>query len=161
MATTHQGHEQTTVSLILVKTMTYSRRISEKTFTNSIPGTQRTVRLPVRKEPIEVPTEGSYVTSLEEQVDSTLKFEDYVNNCVAELKRRKDSIAKQLHEQGLPRVIARNYGKGYKLSSRAVHSHYPEELVLLKEELKKAQKLAEDQGLTTRDTTIFAVRCSS
>ena len=141
--------------------MTYYRRTSEKTFTNAIPGTQKSVRLPVRKETTEVPSEGSYVTSLEEQVASTLKFEDYVNNLVAELKRRKDSIAKQLHEQGLSKVIARDYGKGYRLSSRAVHSHYPEEIVLLKEELKKAQKLAEDQGLTTRDTTIFAVRCSS
>ena len=161
MVITNQGYALTTVSLILVKTMTYSRSISEKTFATSIPGTQRTVRLPVRKEPIEVPIEGSYVTSLEEQAESTLKFEDYVNNLVAELKRRKDSIAKQLHEQGLPRVIARDYGKGYRLGSRIVHSHYPEELVLLKEELKKAQKLAEDQGLTTRDTTIFAARCSS
>ena len=161
MATTHQGHAQTTVSLILVKTMTYSRRISEKTFTNSIPGTQRTVRLPVRKETIEVPSEGSYVTSLEEQVASTLKFEDYANNMMEELKRRKDNLASQMHELGLKRVISRADGKGYRLGSRIVHSHYPEELVLLKEELKKAQKLAEDQGLTTRDTTIFAVRCSS
>ena len=141
--------------------MTYYRKATEKTFTSAIPGTQKSVRLPVRKETTEVPSEGSYVTSLEEQTASTLKFEDYVNNCVAELKRRKDSIAKQLHEQGLSKVIARDYGKGYRLSSRAVHSHYPEEIVLLKEELKKAQKLAEDQGLTTRDTTIFAVRCSS
>ena len=141
--------------------MTYSRSISEKTFATSIPGTQRTVRLPVRKETIEVPSEGSYVTSLEEQVASTLKFEDYVNNSIEELKRRKDSIARQLNEQGLPRVISRADGKGYRLGSRSVHSHYPEELVLLKEELKKAQKLAEDQGLTTRDTTIFAARCSS
>ena len=141
--------------------MTYYRKATEKTFISAIPGTQKSVRLPVRKETTEVPSEGSYVTSLEEQTASTLKFEDYVNNCVAELKRRKDSIAKQLHEQGLSKVIARDYGKGYRLSSRAVHSHYPEELVLLKEELKKAQKLAEDQGLTTRDTTIFAVRCSS
>ena len=141
--------------------MTYYRKATEKTFTSAIPGTQKSVRLPVRKETTEVPSEGSYVTSLEEQTASTLKFEDYVNNCVAELKRRKDSIAKQLHEQGLSKVIARDYGKGYRLSSRAVHSHYPEEIVLLKDELKKAQKLAEDQGLTTRDTTIFAVRCSS
>ena len=161
MVITHHAHAQTTVSLILVKTMTYYRKATEKTFTNAIPGTQKSVRLPVRKETTEVPSEGSYVTSLEEQTASTLKFEDYVNNCVAELKRRKDSIARQLHEQGLPKVIARDYGKGYRLSSRAVHSHYPEEIVLLKEELKKAQKLAEDQGLTTRDTTIFATRCSS
>ena len=161
MVITHHAHAQTTVSLILVKTMTYYRKATEKTFTNAIPGTQKSVRLPVRKETTEVPSEGSYVTSLEEQTASTLKFEDYVNNCVAELKRRKDSIAKQLHEQGLSKVIARDYGKGYRLSSRAVHSHYPEEIVLLKEELKKAQKLAEDQGLTTRDTTIFATRCSS
>ena len=161
MVITHHAHAQTTVSLILVKTMTYYRKATEKTFTSAIPGTQKSVRLPARTTTVEIDNETNYVTSLEEQTASTLKFEDYVNNCVAELKRRKDSIARQLHEQGLPKVIARDYGKGYRLSSRAVHSHYPEELVLLKEELKKAQKLAEDQGLTTRDTTIFAVRCSS
>jgi len=144
--------------------MTYYRKATEKTFTSAIPGTQKSVRLPARTTTtttVEVDNETNYVTSLEEQVGTTLMFEDYVNNCVEELRRRKDSIASQMHEQNLSKVIDRSKGKGYRLSSRAVHSHYPEELVLLKEELKKAQKLAEDQGLTTRDTTIFAVRCSS
>ena len=161
MAITHHAHAQTTVSLILVKTMTYYRKATEKTFTSAIPGTQKSVRLPARTTTVEVDSETNYVTSLEEQVGTTLMFEDYVNNCVEELRRRKDSIASQMHEQNLSKVIDRSKGKGYRLSSRAVHSHYPEEIVLLKEELKKAQKLAEDQGLTTRDTTIFAVRCSS
>ena len=161
MVITSQGYALTTVSLILVKTMTYYRTATEKTFTSSIPGTQRSVRLPSRTETVEVDNEVAYVTSLEEQVGTTLMFEDYVNNCVEELRRRKDSIASQMHEQNLAKVIDRSKGKGYRLTSRSKHSNYPEELVLLKEELKKAQKLAEDQGLTTRDTTIFATRCSS
>jgi len=141
--------------------MTYSRRISEKTFTNSIPGTQPSVRLPVRKEPIEVPSEGSYVTSLEEQVASTLKFEDYAKNTMAELNRRKDKIAKQLNEQGLKRVISRADGKGYVLRRRAKYSGYPAEIVKLKAELEELKTEAQDNGLVHREVTLYSERCST
>ena len=169
MDTTHQGHAQTTVSLILVKTMTYSRRASEKTFTTStspIPGTQPSVRINSKKNTKVVkqgkyfdPVDDMYITSIEREVRDLLLKETYVLNQVNELKDRKERLANEMYEQGLKRVISRQAGKGYMLSQKTIYTDYSPDVEALKKQLEEKKQLEKDLGIATKEVSIHVRRC--
>tara|TARA_R100001443_G_scaffold5767_2_gene14585 strand:- start:60 stop:575 length:516 start_codon:yes stop_codon:yes gene_type:complete len=169
MDTTHQGHAQTTVSLILVKTMTYSRRASEKTFTTStspIPGTQPSVRINSKKNTKVVkqgkyfdPVDDMYITSIEREVRDLLLKETYVLNQVNELKDRKERLANEMYEQGLKRVISRQAGKGYLLSQKTIYTDYSPDVEALKKQLEEKKQLEKDLGIATKEVSIHVRRC--
>lgn len=169
MDTTHQGHAQTTVSLILVKTMTYSRRASEKTFTTStspIPGTQPSVRINSKKNTKVVkqgkyfdPVDDMYITSIEREVRDLLLKETYVLNQVNELKDRKERLANEMYEQGLKRVISRQAGKGYLLSQKTIYTDYSPDVAALKKQLEEKKQLEKDLGIATKEVSIHVRRC--
>ena len=170
MAITHQGHAQTTVSLILVKTMTYSRRTSEKTFTTStspIPGTQPSVRVNSKKNTKVIkqgkyfdPVDDMYITSIEREVRDLLLKETYVKNQVADLKKRKKELADEMYEQGLKRVISRQAGEGYLLSQKTIYTDYSPDVEVLKEQLEEKKQLEKDLGIATKEVSIHVRSCN-
>ena len=168
MDTIRQGLAKLTI-LILVKTMTYSRRTSEKTFTNStspIPGTQPSVRINSKKNTKVIkqgkyfdPVDDMYITSIEREVRDLLLKETYVLNQVNELKDRKERLANEMYEQGLKRVISRQAGKGYLLSQKTIYTDYSPDVAALKKQLEEKKQLEKDLGIATKEVSIHVRRC--
>jgi len=168
MDTIRQGLEKLTI-LILVKTMTYSRRTSEKTFTTStspIPGTQPSVRINSKKNTKVIkqgkyfdPVDDMYITAIEREVRDLLLKETYVLNQVNELKDRKERLANEMYEQGLKRVISRQAGKGYMLSQKTIYTDYSPDVAALKKQLEAKKQLEKDTGIATQEVSIHVRRC--
>ena len=149
--------------------MTYSKRTSEKTFTNStspIPGTQPSVRINSKKNTKVVkqgkyfdPVDDMYITSIEREVRDLLLKETYVLNQVNELKDRKERLANEMYEQGLNRVISRQAGKGYLLSQKTIYTDYSPDVEALKKQLEAKKQLEKDLGIATKEVSIHIRRC--
>ena len=149
--------------------MTYSRRASEKTFTTStspIPGTQPSVRVNSKKNTKVIkqgkyfdPVDDMYITPLEREVRDLLLKETYVLNQVAELQDRKEKLANEMYEQGLPRVISRQAGKGYLLRQKTIYTDYSPDVEALEKQLETKKQLEEDLGIATPEVRNDVRRC--
>ena len=127
----------------------------------TIPGVQASVHLPARL-PRRQQSQAAHVAEMQRDLRDIHRLDqakrEFESTTVAELNRRKDRLAEKMESEGLKTLEL--IGTKFEVQLKANTKHtFDADIIRQTHELKCAKQLAIDNGLTTKDVTIFcAVR---